>query len=162
MVSDRTDRFGDAAHYGDPFGEQRALAANQALGAGKSLTEPNRTKIGRWAREAIRIAAGQPGPVDVTQPGEQIAFLYLDGSENVLPQPGDPVTGNSDGGCIGRVTSVANHYELGPIALATLATPWGAQWPVILPQTCEVETAENGKQYLIAANAVPLGQAPFR
>ena len=42
----------------------------------------------------------------------------LDGSESELPPPGSPVT--LDGREVGRVTSSARHYELGPIALAVV------------------------------------------
>jgi folate-binding Fe-S cluster repair protein YgfZ len=45
-------------------------------------------------------------------------LLHLDGSESELPPPGSPVT--LEGRDVGRVTSSARHYELGPIALAVV------------------------------------------
>jgi glycine cleavage system aminomethyltransferase T len=55
-------------------------------------------------------------------------MLHLDGSEGVLPAAGDPVLWEkpardgelSDPTEVGHVTSVALHYELGPIALAVV------------------------------------------
>jgi len=45
-------------------------------------------------------------------------MLHLDGSESVLPDHGDAVElGEKQ---VGYVTSAANHYELGPIALAVV------------------------------------------
>jgi folate-binding protein YgfZ len=43
-------------------------------------------------------------------------LLHLDGSADSRPEPGDPVT--LDGRTVGRVGTVIDHYELGPIALA--------------------------------------------
>lgn len=120
-------------HYGDPFGEQRALVAGRTD-----------VPIGRWAREAVRIAAGELGPDDVTGPGEQLVFLHLDGSDNVLPQPGDLVFSAHDvEHPIGRVTSAANHYELGPIGFAALRE----YQPIAI-----VMAQENGEPLAIAAH----------
>jgi folate-binding protein YgfZ len=49
-------------------------------------------------------------------PPRRLVFLHLDGTEEHLPAHGDPV--ESEGRDVGRVTSSARHYELGPIALA--------------------------------------------
>jgi folate-binding protein YgfZ len=49
-------------------------------------------------------------------PPRRLVFLHLDGSEDRLPSPGDPVTmGDAR---VGFTGSVARHFELGPIALA--------------------------------------------
>jgi folate-binding Fe-S cluster repair protein YgfZ len=45
-------------------------------------------------------------------------FLHLDGSGHVLPGRGAEV--EAAGRVVGRVTSVARHHELGPIALAVI------------------------------------------
>jgi folate-binding Fe-S cluster repair protein YgfZ len=45
-------------------------------------------------------------------------FLHLDGSEDRLPQHGDPVT--SDGTPVGFTGSAARHFELGPIGLGLI------------------------------------------
>jgi folate-binding protein YgfZ len=52
------------------------------------------------------------------RPPRRLVLLHLDGSESELPPPGSPVT--LDGRDVGRVTSSARHYELGPIALAVV------------------------------------------
>jgi folate-binding protein YgfZ len=49
-------------------------------------------------------------------PPRRLVLLQLDGSNDRLPEPGDPV--ELDGTAVGFVGSVARHYELGPIALA--------------------------------------------
>ncbi len=52
------------------------------------------------------------------RPPRRLVLLHLDGSDSVLPATGEPVV--LDGRDIGRVTSSARHYELGPIALAVV------------------------------------------
>ncbi|MFO7252574.1 MAG: glycine cleavage T C-terminal barrel domain-containing protein [Actinomycetes bacterium] len=49
-------------------------------------------------------------------PPRRLVFLHLDGSVDILPRHGDPVT--LDGEQVGFVGSAARHHELGPIALA--------------------------------------------
>jgi folate-binding Fe-S cluster repair protein YgfZ len=49
-------------------------------------------------------------------PPRRLVFLHLDGSDALLPQHGAPVL--SADAEVGRVTSAALHFELGPIALA--------------------------------------------
>ncbi|THJ66457.1 folate-binding protein YgfZ [Arthrobacter echini] len=51
-------------------------------------------------------------------PPRRLAFLDLDGSQHTLPAAGSAVI--SDGRTVGRVSSVAHHHEMGPIALAVL------------------------------------------
>lgn len=50
------------------------------------------------------------------RPPRRLVLLHLDGSQEVLPRPGEPVT--LDGRPVGVVGSSARHFELGPIALA--------------------------------------------
>ena len=50
-------------------------------------------------------------------PPRRLTFLHLDGSNHLLPEEREVTL---DGKVIGRVTSVAQHYEMGPIALAVL------------------------------------------
>ena len=45
-------------------------------------------------------------------------MLHLDGSDAVLPSRGDDVVLRDK--TVGHVTSVARHYELGPVALAVI------------------------------------------
>ncbi|WP_370460013.1 folate-binding protein YgfZ [Nostocoides sp. F2B08] len=52
------------------------------------------------------------------RPPRRLVFLHLDGSGHTLPAPGDPVRLGER--AVGHVTSVARHYEDGPIALAVI------------------------------------------
>jgi folate-binding protein YgfZ len=87
-----------------------------------------------WMRSAVHLSKGcYRGQETVAKvhnlghPPRRLVFLHLDGTDNVLPQPGDDVVlpGQADaaGGdpdVVGQVTSSAIHYELGPIALAVV------------------------------------------
>ncbi|MBD0322533.1 MAG: folate-binding protein YgfZ, partial [Aldersonia sp.] len=50
------------------------------------------------------------------KPPRHLVLLHLDGSAEGRPEPGDPVT--AGGRAVGRIGTVVDHYELGPIALA--------------------------------------------
>ncbi|GAA4002501.1 folate-binding protein YgfZ [Allokutzneria multivorans] len=52
------------------------------------------------------------------KPPRRMVLLHLDGSQEVLPEPGAPVT--AGGKVVGRLGSAVLHHELGPIALALL------------------------------------------
>jgi folate-binding protein YgfZ len=52
------------------------------------------------------------------RPPRRLVLLHLDGGDERLPLPGDPVL--RDGRTVGRVGTVALHHELGPVALALL------------------------------------------
>ena len=52
------------------------------------------------------------------RPPRRLVLLHLDGSDSELPATGDPV--RLDGRDVGRVTTAARHYELGPVALAVV------------------------------------------
>ena len=51
-------------------------------------------------------------------PPRRLVFLQLDGSQHTLPAADSPV--KADDRVVGRVTSVAQHYEMGPVALAVI------------------------------------------
>lgn len=78
-----------------------------------------------WLRSAVHLNKGcYRGQETVAKvhnlgrPPRRLVQLDLDGSEGVLPAPGDSVL---DGGAeVGRVTSAAIHHEQGPIALAVI------------------------------------------
>lgn len=63
------------------------------------------------------------------RPPRRLVLLHLDGSDSDLPVPGSPVT--LDGREVGRVTSSARHYELGPIALAVIKRSTDAAAPLV-------------------------------
>ncbi len=78
-----------------------------------------------WLRSAVHLSKGcYRGQETVAKvhnlghPPRRLVLLHLDGSEGVLPGHGDIVL--SDDREVGRVTSAALHYELGPIALAVI------------------------------------------
>ena len=64
---------------------------------------------------------------NVGHPPRRLVFLHVDGSSNQLPAAGWQVY--AEGKLVGQVTSAAQHYELGPIALAVIkrTTPAHAQ-----------------------------------
>lgn len=54
-------------------------------------------------------------------PPRRLTFLHLDGSEHSLPDVGDEVRVAGADKVIGKVTSTAQHFEMGPIALAVIS-----------------------------------------
>ena len=87
-----------------------------------------------WLRTAVHLSKGcYRGQETVAKvhnlghPPRRLVMLHLDGSEGVLPAPGDPVQadrvrpeGEAERVTVGAITSSAIHYELGPIALAVI------------------------------------------
>jgi len=78
-----------------------------------------------WLRTAVHLSKGcYRGQETVAKvhnlghPPRRLVMLHLDGSEGVHPERGAVVS--LDGHEVGAVTSVALHYELGPIALAVV------------------------------------------
>ncbi|MFJ5860790.1 YgfZ/GcvT domain-containing protein [Pseudarthrobacter sp. NPDC092439] len=51
-------------------------------------------------------------------PPRRLVFLQLDGSQHTMPAAGSPVLAGERK--VGAVTSVAQHYEMGPVALAVI------------------------------------------
>ena len=79
-----------------------------------------------WIRSAVHLDKGcYRGQETVAKvhnlghPPRRLAALQLDGSDDVLPAPGDAVFAGDDE--VGHVTSAVRHYEDGPIALAILS-----------------------------------------
>lgn len=78
-----------------------------------------------WIRTAVHLDKGcYKGQETIARvhnvghPPRRVAMLHLDGSMHTLPALGSPVLDGER--VVGRLTSVALHYEAGPIALATL------------------------------------------
>ncbi|OJX97694.1 hypothetical protein EDD28_1867 [Salana multivorans] len=93
-----------------------------------------------WLRTAVHLHKGcykgQEGVArtfNLGRPPRRLAFLHLDGSDHLLPEPGAAV--EHGGRVVGSITSVARHHELGPIALAILkrSTPVDATLDVTGP-----------------------------
>jgi folate-binding protein YgfZ len=87
-----------------------------------------------WMRTAVHLSKGcYRGQETVAKvhnlghPPRRVTALLLDGSDSILPAPGDEVRAGDK--VVGAVTSVARHYEEGPIALALLkrSTPVDAE-----------------------------------
>jgi tRNA-modifying protein YgfZ len=79
-----------------------------------------------WIRTAVHLDKGcYRGQETVAKvhnlghPPRRLAALHLDGSDAVLPSPGDAVFAGDDE--VGHITSAARHHEDGPIALAILS-----------------------------------------
>jgi folate-binding protein YgfZ len=54
-------------------------------------------------------------------PPRRLTFLHLDGSEHSLPDVGDEVRVPGQDKVVGKITSAAQHFEMGPIALAIIS-----------------------------------------
>ena len=64
------------------------------------------------------------------RPPRRLVMLNLDGSASGLPETGDPVT-TAEGRVVGRVGSVSQHHEDGPIALALIKRSVDAGTPLL-------------------------------
>ncbi|WP_377645087.1 YgfZ/GcvT domain-containing protein [Oryzobacter terrae] len=78
-----------------------------------------------WLRTAVHLHKGcYRGQETIARvhnlgrPPRRIVFLHLDGSGHVLPDAGAPVVAGERE--VGRLTSVARHFEDGPVALAVI------------------------------------------
>ena len=78
-----------------------------------------------WLRTAVHLSKGcYRGQETVAKvhnlghPPRRFTLLHLDGSQSLLPAPGDEVRFRETS--VGHITRAAWHYELGPIALALL------------------------------------------
>lgn len=103
-----------------------------------------------WLRSAVDLGKGcykgqetVAKVLNLGRPPRRLVLLHLDGSDTVLPAPGDEVVGEkvrpepADGEAperrvVGRVTSSAMHHELGPIALAVVKRAVPAELPLIV------------------------------
>lgn len=74
-------------------------------------------------------------------PPRRLTFLHLDGSEHALPDVGDEVKVAGEEKIRGKITSVAQHFEMGPIALAIVSRS--------VPEDAPLEV--SGKHGVIAA-----------
>ena len=94
-----------------------------------------------WLRSAVHLAKGcYRGQETVAKvhnlgrPPRRLVMLHLDGSDALLPAPGSAVhAADADRAEVGRVTSVARHHELGPIALAIVKRSLDVAAPLVVP-----------------------------
>ena len=148
------DLVGDTAAYGPVEHPAHGRAWRELIVARGDIEAAvgDRPLAGRWAAEALRVAAWRPRvgyetdhrtiahEVDwlrtavhlhkgcyrgqetiarvhnLGRPPRRLVFLHLDGSGHTHPARGAALT--LDGRQVGHLTSVARHYEDGPIALA--------------------------------------------
>lgn len=115
-----------------------------------------------WIRSAVHLNKGcYRGQETVAKvhnlghPPRRLAALLLDGSDVVMPSPGDAVlAGDAE---VGHITSVAMHHEDGPIALAILSrrAPVGE----LVVRTGESRIAA-AQQVIVPADAGAMADVP--
>ena len=98
-----------------------------------------------WLRSAVHLHKGcYRGQETVARvhnlgrPPRRLAFLHLDGSGHILPARGGEVT--LDGRGVGFLTSVARHYEDGPIGLALVKRNIPADAELLIGDTAAAQT----------------------
>lgn len=82
---------------------------------------------------------------NVGKPPRRMVLLHLDGSVEVSPETGDPVFHGERK--VGRVGSVVQHHELGPVALALLKRS--------APVDAELMAGDQGEERAVAAAVDP-------
>ncbi|GAB3601344.1 CAF17-like 4Fe-4S cluster assembly/insertion protein YgfZ [Microbacterium tumbae] len=115
-----------------------------------------------WIRTAVHLDKGcYRGQETVAKvhnlghPPRRLAALHLDGSDDVLPEPGSPVfAGDVE---VGHVTSVARHHEDGPIALAILSRRAPEGDLVVRADGAEIAAAQ---QVIVPADAGATVEVP--
>ena len=86
-------------------------------------------------------------------PPRRLTFLHLDGSNHLLPEEREVTL---DGNVVGRVTSVAQHFEMGPIALAVL------QRSVPVDATLMVGVTSASQEVIVSPDAGAAANLPPR
>jgi folate-binding protein YgfZ len=107
----------------------------------RAVTEVDATTIPHeldWLRSAVHLSKGcYRGQETVAKvhnlghPPRRLVMLHLDGSDAVLPPAGSEVR-HADA-VVGRVTTSAVHYELGPVALAVVKRSLSTDAPLAIP-----------------------------
>jgi folate-binding protein YgfZ len=103
-----------------------------------------------WLRSAVDLGKGcykgqetVAKVLNLGRPPRRLVLLHLDGSDTVLPEPGDAVTGEKvrpeptpgdapERRTVGHITSSAMHHELGPVALAVIKRQVPAELELIV------------------------------
>lgn len=109
-----------------------------------------------WLRTAVHLNKGcYRGQETVAKvhnlghPPRRLVLLHLDGTTNTLPEEGASVL--SEGAEVGRVTSAARHFELGPIALATVKRTLPVDAP--LEVSCEGVSLAAAQEVIVPPTA---------
>jgi tRNA-modifying protein YgfZ len=114
-----------------------------------------------WLRTAVDLGKGcykgqetVAKVLNLGRPPRRLVLLHLDGSDTVLPAPGDEVVGEKvrpepepgeapERKMVGHITSSAMHHELGPVALAVVKRNVPAELPlIVLSHGIEVAAAQ--------------------
>ena len=81
-----------------------------------------------WLSSAVHLSKGcYRGQESVAKvhnlghPPRRLVLLHLDGSGHALAESGDQVFVSGTENSVGRITSIGQHFELGPIALAVIS-----------------------------------------
>lgn len=165
------DRLGDAAAALDGAGV--ALAGSMAADALRIAAW--RPRVGfetdekaiphelDLLRTAVHLAKGcYKGQETIARvhnlghPPRRLVMLQLDGSAHTLPAVGSPVflaTGDGAEKQVGRVTSAALHYEMGPIALAIVKRSTPPDVPLTVSGEAEGEVYAAAQETIVAPEA---------
>ncbi|NUP74840.1 MAG: folate-binding protein YgfZ [Sinomonas sp.] len=96
-------------------------------------------------------------------PPRRLVMLQLDGSVHTLPAVGSAVfVGAGDGGqkAVGRITSAALHYEMGPIALAVLKRSVDPEAALMVKGEAEGEEYAAAQELIVAPDAGRIVERP--
>lgn len=99
-----------------------------------------------WLRSAVHLGKGcyrgqetVAKVLNLGRPPRRLVMLHLDGSDTILPRPGDPVIAvkaregeEPERRTVGRITTSGMHHELGPIALAVIKRAVPAELELIV------------------------------
>jgi folate-binding protein YgfZ len=103
-----------------------------------------------WLRSAVDLGKGcykgqetVAKVLNLGRPPRRLVLLHLDGSDTVLPAPGDEVVGEKvrpapapgeepEVKAVGHITTSAMHHELGPVALALVKRAVPADLPLVV------------------------------
>ncbi|MCF8609657.1 folate-binding protein [Gordonia sp. HY285] len=87
----------------------------------------------------------------------RLVLLHLDGSSDARPATGDPVS--AGGRTVGRVGTVVDHFELGPIALALVKRSVPADADLLAGDPASGTAARIDGDRYISDDTVPAGRA---
>jgi folate-binding protein YgfZ len=171
-----------AAGRVDAAGALAAEALRIAAWRPRQATEVDEKAIPHefdWLRSAVDLGKGcykgqetVAKVLNLGRPPRRLVLLHLDGSDTVLPAPGETVVGEkvrpepAEGEAperrqVGRITSSAMHHELGPIALAVVKRAVPADLPLIVESHgIDVAAAQVEIVPADAASAVDVPRLP--